>query len=124
MRLSPRELVPASRRVSLRCGRLPGAGRRARARGGPPPAGRPPPAVTISEGRSFAAGTRLVDDQRAALVLLAVHSRDGVGGFLYRHLHEPEPARGDESGLGHRAPWFEQGTQILLGDVIWQISYI
>src|SRR2546426_7800040 len=100
------------------------AGPPAPASRGTSPAGPAAPAVTISEGRSFAAGTRLVDDQRAALVLLAVHGRDGVGGLLHRHLHEPEPARGDESGLGHRAIWFEQGTQILLGDVIWQIPYI
>src|SRR5881296_3486084 len=75
---------------------------------GTTPAGPPASAaVAIPEGRSLAAGARLIDHERAALVFLAVHGRDGVGGFLHRHLHKPEPARGDEAGFGHWTPCFK-----------------
>src|SRR5712692_10551278 len=71
-----------------------------------------PAAAPVPIGRSLSARTRLVDHQRAALVLFPVHGRDGVGGFFRRHLHKPEPARGNETRLRHRAPGFEQGPQI------------
>src|SRR5207244_11701665 len=92
---------------------------------GTAPAGPPASAaIAIPEGRSLAAGARLIDHERAALVFLAVHGRDGVGGFLHRHLHKPEPARGNEAGFGHWTPCFKLGPQLLLGKIIGQIPHV